>query len=242
MEPIANESMKELKKLFSWFHAREAHLESPISILVGGWAVYSYNRYWGSVDIDIITNSKTKRSLKYFLISREGYETDPLTGNSVIKRTPNGEVVIDIANREGDRFEGSPKKFDLGIIDGNTETRTIEDQEVIVPSITILIMMKFKAAWDRRWRINNNKSQNPNHDRFKLIKDHSDIIALIDSGEEFDIRQLGRFFSKYPFVTRVFDDILSSDSASEKYGISMEEMDIFVNKLRSLVVDHTMNG
>jgi hypothetical protein len=50
MDPIAEESLKELKRIFAWITEREGHLDRPITILVGGWAVYSYNGYWGSVD------------------------------------------------------------------------------------------------------------------------------------------------------------------------------------------------
>ncbi len=62
MEPIARESLDELKRIFSWVRDRESSLANPITILVGGWAVHSYNDYWGSIDIDLITNNRTKPS------------------------------------------------------------------------------------------------------------------------------------------------------------------------------------
>ena len=46
---LANHSFEELKDLLLWFHHR-----GPIPTIIGGWAVYSYNSYLGSVDIDLV--------------------------------------------------------------------------------------------------------------------------------------------------------------------------------------------
>ena len=46
---LARHSYRELLDLLLWFHH-----QGPIPVLIGGWAVYSYNSYLGSVDIDLV--------------------------------------------------------------------------------------------------------------------------------------------------------------------------------------------
>ena len=48
-EILAEESFEELKELLRWF----SH-SGPVPTLIGGWAVWLYNSYFGSVDIDIV--------------------------------------------------------------------------------------------------------------------------------------------------------------------------------------------
>ena len=143
MEPIARESLDELKVIFSWVQEREASLETSITVLVGGWAVHSYNNYWGSIDIDLITNNRTKKSLKKYLLDKRDYHPDPETTNSVYKETINGNVIIDIANRGDDRFEGPHGSLSLSIVDGHTVIRDLEGQKVPVPDRSVLLMMTY---------------------------------------------------------------------------------------------------
>lgn len=237
MQPIARESLDELKAIFSWINDREGDGERPITVLVGGWAVYSYNSYWGSVDIDIITNSKTKRSLKKYLLDRRDFHPDKETTNSVFKVTPAGDVIIDIANRGKDKFEGRSSILTLDVIDGNTEKRIIEDQEVPVPSRTVLLMMKIKAAWDRNWRIEKNRSTNPDWEKGKLIKDQSDILALLDmekGGSTIRIDQMGGYFKQNPFLSDVIERMIGSFPGAEKYGISQDKADEIINRFKML--------
>ena len=60
MEPIADESLKELQIIFRWVQGRGGELTDSRIVLVGGWAVFAYNQYWGSVDIDLITENFEK--------------------------------------------------------------------------------------------------------------------------------------------------------------------------------------
>jgi len=34
----------------------------PLTVLIGGWAVYCYNPWYGSVDIDLVTNSRAQNT------------------------------------------------------------------------------------------------------------------------------------------------------------------------------------
>jgi len=240
MEPIADESLKELKIIFEWVKAREDKLEESRTVLVGGWAVYSYNRYWGSIDIDIITNNKTRRSMRKFLLDDHGYHPDVDPDSiSVYKDTSAGQVVIDFANRDEDPFEGNHGSLDLGIVDGHTEVRLIGSQEVPVPSRSVLLMMKFKAAWDRNWRYERKLSPDLDWEFSKIIKDYADILALIDpakGGNEIEIELLGDFFTEHDFIQPVIDLISESHVAADKYNVPSEQAKGFVERFKSMVL------
>lgn len=50
MTSIYEESHKELKEFVEWFN----HFQGLHPIIIGGWAVYYYNPYFGSKDIDVV--------------------------------------------------------------------------------------------------------------------------------------------------------------------------------------------
>jgi hypothetical protein len=241
MEPIAVESLRELQTVFEWVRGREDDLTESSTVLVGGWAVYAYNPYWGSVDIDLVANNRARASLRKHLLDNHGFrpDEDGLSASaSVFKDTPAGKVSIDFASRGPDVFEGSHGSFDQGIITGNVQVRRIADQEIPVPSRSVLLMMKTKAAWDRRWRYDHGASMNPTHEWAKIIKDYSDILALIDparGGTDLSIGQLGRFFSENEFIRPVLDRVAESGPGAEKYGISPESARNMVEGLRRII-------
>ena len=98
--------------------------------------------------------------------------------------------------------------------------------------------MKFKAAWDRSWRYNHGKSHNPEWEFSKIIKDYSDILALIDpdkGGRDLEVEQMGEFFSKHEFIKPVLDRISESRAAAEKYGITLDQAEEIVERFKSVV-------
>ncbi|MBM3292594.1 hypothetical protein FJY84_07940, partial [Candidatus Bathyarchaeota archaeon] len=46
---LSSYSFKELENLAEWFE-----MHGPIPTVIGGWAVFSFNPYYGSVDIDLV--------------------------------------------------------------------------------------------------------------------------------------------------------------------------------------------
>jgi len=240
LEPIGELSLLELKDLLAWVREREG--DRPVTVLVGGWAVYYYNKYWGSTDIDLVTNNRTRRSLRYFLLNERGYRTDDETSYSVYKPTDAGDVVIDIAGRGYHNFEGRSEHLDMDSMDERLELANIEGQDVYVPERTFLLIMKLKAAWDRIWRIENGRSADPDHDRSKKIKDFSDILALIDpdeGGKNVDISYLGDLITKNPFLYVVLDDIKVSKEASDKYGVDLRDSREYLVDLEYLIGPRT---
>jgi hypothetical protein len=81
-DPTVHDSFSELRHILRWLDERGDPEAPPRAILVGGWAVHAYNPYLGSYDIDLVTNSRTRRSLMHFLTSERGFEkeVDPFSG------------------------------------------------------------------------------------------------------------------------------------------------------------------
>ena len=79
---------------------------------------------------------------------------------------------------------------------------------VPLASKTSLLLMKLKAAWDREWRLERVTSNDPVREREKVVKDLSDILALIDAeddGPPLDVELLGSWFEQHPQLRRVLE-------------------------------------
>ena len=240
---IMNDSLEEAKAIFEWVTKREREDEKPITVLVGGWAVYTYNPYYGSVDIDLVTNNRTKNSLQQYLIESRGYERrrDPLSNIRYICKdfASHGVVEIDFGSREGfNNFEGREEELPLSLISDLSEFRSLERIEVPVPTKSFLLLMKMKAAWDRNWRLNNNLSRNPGWERGKLMKDYSDILALIDpksGGPILDLNFLGNQLNRLSFLKDVLKRTKKSTDAAKKYEVSREYTGSIIDGLTNLI-------
>ncbi len=224
MSGIINFSLDELRVITRYLHERE-DTDNPTTVLIGGWAVDSYNPWYGSVDIDLITNNSTRNSLNYYLRKERDFVPYRLPGQprSVKKVTKAGSVIIDFATREKPfPFEGNDEYLDFSILDGNTETRAIRGNiEMAVPNRATLIVLKLKAVWDRNTRISQRKSYDVEWESGKLAKDYADILALIDpnnGGNDVEISVLGKLMNTYPFLKESLASVGESDDGIEKYG------------------------
>lgn len=222
---ILDLSFDELRYILLWVEKREKNLVQPITVLIGGWAVYAYNPYLGSLDIDLLTNNDTKESLKYELRAKRGFQhyRKALIENTVVKYTDYGEIKIDFGSRERlYPFEGREESLNLDICDGNTEIRNIRgDISAVIPNKSLLLLFKLKAAWDRAYRIKKGTSDDTEFERAKLIKDYADILALLDPSVErgyFDFSFLGEQFKRFHFLEDIIRVIPDSYDALSRYG------------------------
>jgi len=219
-------SVDELSAITQYLHENKGENEYATTVLIGGWAVDSYNPWFGSVDIDIITNNQTRKSLMHYLRNHRGFVPYRLPGlsTSVKKQTEAGPIIIDFATRKKlYPFEGvGDISLDFSILDGNTETRQIRGGiKIAVPNRTTLLVLKLKAIWDRQYRIENRKSDDFSWETGKLVKDHADILALIDpnhGGKQLDIYTLGELLKKYAFLEQSLLSVYRSNEGIEKYG------------------------
>ena len=197
LEILIEDSYDELISLLKWF----SHF-GPIPTIIGGWAVYFYNSYFGSIDIDIVGPSHQGR----FIDIIERYERtheyefiakDPL-GLEVTSKKPvirNGKVIgymeIDACTFEdpkpGSFHEDPNKQLPYSLTAKRQYQREVKLEEAAVcyiPTKSLLLLYKIKAARDRAYDLKT-KGTIMDHAkaerlRGKITKDRADIIALLN--------------------------------------------------------------
>ena len=242
-EGLFETSRTELNEILRWLQSRGESTDSPITVLVGGWAVYAYNPLYQSIDIDLVTNSQTKQHLMRFLRQERGFaiERYPMIPNTVYKPTPYGNIEIDFASRQDTScFEGREEQCDFNLVDGRTiKKRLPEGTVVIVPTRALLLLFKLKAFWDRSYRLSNGTSPRPEYEQGKIEKDIADIIALLNSSigyDDLDLQFLGEKLHEYPFLMEKLESIPERSDAIAKYGrLSQDEVRMIIKRLLPLI-------
>ncbi len=225
-DPTVLESFTELRFILRWLDEGQEPDSPPRAILAGGWAVYAYNPYQGSYDIDLITNSSTRGSIMHLLTSKRGFvkEQDPLSGRKgVVLETARGRPIrIDFAYMSRtDPFEGTGDELPMDLVTRNSAVVDVGGWRIPLPSRTMLMALKAKAAWDRRWRLDNNRSLEPAIEEEKLAKDGADIMAIAESfeGTEFvEVGLLGEVLGLYPFLGDVLAGVGDDRREVETFG------------------------
>jgi hypothetical protein len=222
---VIEASLVELAEIYRWVHERES-TENPVTVLIGGWAVYCYNPWYGSIDIDLVTNAGTRQHLMRHLLANRDFtrKRNPPFKNSVMKVIPpHGEIIIDfIPRNERNCFEGRSETCPMNLLDGRTIQKEISPGcSVTIPERSLLLLLKLKAAGDRAYRIEEHTSDNEDWERGKLRKDRADILSLIDpdnGGTELDFMFLGGMMQKYPFLVEILTTIPDDRDALQMYG------------------------
>lgn len=222
---VIEASLAELAALSRWIGDREKQ-EDPVAVLIGGWAVYCYNPWYGSIDIDLVTNAGVRQHLMRHMVSARGFirRRNPPFRNSVVKIVlPNGEIIIDfIPRNERNCFEGSDATCPMSLLNGRTVSREISPGFfVTIPKRSLLLLLKLKAAWDRAYRIQEHTSENEDWEKGKLRKDRADILSLIDpraGGTDLDLMFLGEMMHRYPFLPETLAMIPDDRDAVQMYG------------------------
>lgn len=215
---IIEASSAELKKIVA------AIPSSYNIVLIGGWAVDTYNPYFGSVDIDLVAEDQAREALIRYLTTREGYRPRiQYPFSTVEKVTPHGEIILDfLPPRTPYLYEGHPEiPFSLDILTGNTVFRNVRGGVGIqVPNRSVLVLLKLKAAWDRSYRILHQTSADIRWEGTKRTKDCADILALIDparGGRELDLEILGREIARAGFLREILVQMPDLDAVRERY-------------------------
>jgi len=219
-------SFVELKHILSRLADTSANKEKTPGVIVGGWAVYAFNPYYGSIDIDIVVSGKMRKSLSHWLCTNRDFEelqTSEVGWQGVRKLGPGGKwIIADFGSRNEEyRFEGRTEQFNFSEVDGHTVTKTIDGQEVLVPERALLLLFKLKAAWDRGTRLKAGTSPDPDWEAGKRIKDFADVLALLDpqrGGNDISVSYLGEWFAKYPFLVGILDEAGRTQAAIDRYG------------------------
>jgi len=197
---LARHSYEELLSLLDWFTRR-----GPIPTIIGGWAVYFYNGYLGSVDIDLVSYSMSgmfDQLLLDFEMSQsyEEVKTDPLgLGTSYMRPVLEGGRVVGYVEIDACTFESDPRVFHedeskelpyelcgrRGLL---TRVDLDGDREAYIPVKPLLFLYKLKAFRDREHDLKTRGAVLPTSRRewlrAKWIKDGSDMMAILDPEPE----------------------------------------------------------
>lgn len=197
LEVLIEDSYNELVSLLKWFS-----LFGPIPTIIGGWAVYFYNSYFGSIDIDIVSPShqghftdlieRYERTHGYEFMEKGPLGLEATTRKPVVK---NGKVIgymeIDACTFEDPKPSGFHEDLEkqlpyslTGEKQYQKEVRLKEDAMCYIPCKPLLLLYKIKAARDRAYDLKTKgtiiEPAKAQRLRGKVTKDKADILALLD--------------------------------------------------------------
>ncbi|MBN1683796.1 hypothetical protein JW865_09630 [Candidatus Bathyarchaeota archaeon] len=253
---LSSYSEKELENLAEWFE-----MHGPIPIVIGGWAVFYYNPYYGSVDIDLVGPSM--RGNFIYIITRfeehynyEEYYLDSFgltrSWRKSIKKDSDviGYIIIDVCTYEenkGEFMEDSTKLLPFELCEKyKNEVELKNKKKIFIPKKELLLLYKLKAFRDRQYFLSLNKGslsqENITWYEGKIIKDGSDVLALLDPNDysglipscviDYEIiRNIINEFSLV-FILKSLNDIINTDRCLNLYrNINYNEAKIWINNL-----------
>jgi len=242
---IRNESLNELKSLAGWFDLRFG----TTIIVLGGWAVFTYNPYQGSFDIDCVGPREPFYTQLDLYMAMHGYELvkrDPIgLTKFLLKRVYEGDhhvgdVHIDACSFEDEnRFlENTDKRLPYGLCARSTciNRRQINSTYVWVPAKELLFLYKLKALRDRSWRLLHEKleASDRNYIEGKMEKDKSDLLALLDPehGPLEPIR-LRSFIEEFNlgFVIDTIQHLSDEQKAIDNYRKTRKDIETWVSQI-----------
>ena len=238
---LAKDSFEELRYIFNWSIGNKDCRTGDI-VLIGGWAVHSFNPWKYSLDIDLIATDRFKDLLKNHLYEARDYSRERnSSGNTLfLKRLNSGDIYLDFLPRN-DKFHGEDKLLNLREIPYETIPKYISysfepEFKVIVPEISMLLLLKLKAAWDRYYDLSLETIPDKDHLSEKFTKDCGDIIALLQSNEfqfaGFD--WLSSIISRFDFLRDFLNQgIIEENSTFDR--VSNKEGKVLIKKLLSLI-------
>jgi len=217
-QEIFRRSIEELRAIVAWMNAMEQTGKIPsVTVLFGGWAVYAYNPWYESIDIDLITNSDVKNQLMRYLIAARQYARDssepPSTVVKYVKTAGGrGDIRLDFVSRTTSYpFEGKRVALDFSNLGDHTVLKEIsEGLSFRVPERSLLLIYKLKAVSDRSYRIRAGRSNFPEREASKLFKDYCDVLALIDRkqyADDLDIRIIAEALARYDFLADILNEL-----------------------------------
>ena len=238
---LALDSFKELRYIFDWSIANRNYKPGDI-ILIGGWALHSFKPWKYSLDIDLIATGRFKDSLTRHLYSTRHYskERDSAGNTLYLKSLDSGDIYLDFLPKK-DQFHGTGKLLNLMRIEYKTVPKNISHSfdpefQVMVPEISMLLLLKLKAAWDRHYDLSLETTLNKDHLSEKFTKDCGDIIALLLS-DAFHFARfdwLSSIISGFDFLRDFLEQgIIEDNSTFDR--ISHKEGTALIKKLLSLI-------
>ena len=228
---VRRESLAELRKLGAWFHSKHG----LTIVLLGGWAVYSYNPYVGSFDIDCLGPDDPFTRYLNIYMRQNGYVLEPESPFGaasecwrkpiLVEKTEIGSIYIDACDFEfRNFFKEDPTKeipYNLCTKKELLRLRPISGEYFYVPVKELLFLYKTKAARDREYLVTNAGMSTGGLERLrgKRDKDYSDLVALLDprAGEAMNGFVLGDLIREHriSFVVDTISNIPSHPATRE---------------------------
>jgi hypothetical protein len=197
---LAEESHRELLSLLRWFS-----YFSLVPTLIGGWAVFVYNSYFGSVDIDLVGPSmggsfldvieRYERTHDYEEVKSLGFGVETAFRKPITRQGRFfGYVEIDVCTFEADEgsfHEDLKKKLPYALCGnaGLLKDVTFNEKLVVhVPKKALLFLYKLKALRDRTFDLETRgavmSAERREWMQSKVEKDGADLIALLNPTPE----------------------------------------------------------
>lgn len=247
---IKDRSEDELNRILDYL-GEKTDGDNP-TVLVGGWAVYAYNPYEKSTDIDLVLNAKRRWRLLSWLTSEHSYERinkqrDGWQGTWRDFEGPPEDprprrIYVDVAGySESHHFEGRDERLDFELVKNHHVEGKVNGRRVKIPTRSLLLLFKIKACYDRTSRLEAGTSLDAIYDADKLVKDRSDVLAILDSGisgPDWEVGFLGEQMDKAPFLVEILTAIPGDESALARYGggqLSRDEATSRIDELLGLI-------
>ena len=174
--------------------------------VIGGWAVWAYNPYKYSLDIDVVLRPRDLWMIREKLLARGFNETSGgHLGRKGFKKAMEGGVI------EVDAYEKAIGPFEASEVLDRSITRELFGRDVRVASPTDLLTLKLYALSDRE---ESGKGQ----------KDISDLIALLlAERQEIDVDEVTRIVERKILKDAIALVTSSFQQTSRFYPLSMDE-------------------
>jgi len=227
-------------------HAENYGIQTTV---VGGWAVYAYNPYLESIDVDVVTSNDRILDVESILTKQCGWiptVTDMPIWKRFSKRIPDAgpldNVFFDLlsANLVNAFHEDNSKRipFNICLEENHHVRRSINHHiNINVPTKELLLLYKLKAYRDRIFDLRNRASNETERSRLraKATKDVSDTIALMDPNygplDPTSLRSLVDN-QNLQFLAATVEELPSQTEATEQYrGTSTTEVQSWVQRV-----------
>lgn len=247
-EEIANKARQLSRRELFRFNAHAENYGIQTT-LVGGWAIYAYNPYLESIDIDVVTPHDRIHDAEVILIQQCGWiptTTDTPIWKRFSKRIPEAgphdHVLFDLLSTDlVNVFHENNRKrvpFHICLQENHYVRRSINDDvNINVPKKELLFLYKLKAYRDRVFDLHNKELNEPEKSRLrtKVTKDLSDTIALMDPNYgPLDLMSLKSLVDNQglQFLATTVKELPSHIEAVEQYrGTPTTEVQSWVQKI-----------
>lgn len=238
-------SKTELFRLYSYLE-----LYNIRAVIVGGWAVYAYNPYLESIDVDIVTKHNDVAKITAIAQENCGWIPETELADETFSRyakiiNHEDKIFLDIlsTNFVNTFHENRAKQlpYALCVENGGFLRKYVDTIGANVPIKELLLLYKLKAYRDRTFRFPKEKDPKEKERlKTKITKDMSDVISLIDPNYgALDIKEISKFVDMFDlnFLSEILENLSSQSEAIYQYRHSsakdvtnwaMKVMDAFV--------------